>query len=168
MPPRLADEQRRFAEGGGGSCLLETVTSAEERTGARLILQDPWLTGVAPYGSEHPYEMRLVPRRHAPSLAAATDAEVASLARHLPAVLRALGQVVPAVSYNWVVHGLGPAAPGTAGFHWHVEVLPRLVRPDGFELGSGLAVNPVPPEEAAARLIAELDPAPGASGRKRP
>jgi UDPglucose--hexose-1-phosphate uridylyltransferase len=30
------------------------------------------------------------------------------------------------------------------------------VAPAGFELGTGIAVNPVPPEQAAARLRQEL------------
>jgi UDPglucose--hexose-1-phosphate uridylyltransferase len=37
-------------------------------------------------------------------------------------------------------------------YHWHLEVLPRLTRPAGFEEGSGFYINPVPPEDAAALL----------------
>jgi UDPglucose--hexose-1-phosphate uridylyltransferase len=36
--------------------------------------------------------------------------------------------------------------------HWHFEVLPRLTVFAGLELGAGLYVNPLAPEEAAARL----------------
>jgi UDPglucose--hexose-1-phosphate uridylyltransferase len=38
------------------------------------------------------------------------------------------------------------------GAHWHVEVVPRLTVLAGLELGAGLYVNWLPPEEAAAAL----------------
>jgi UDPglucose--hexose-1-phosphate uridylyltransferase len=39
-----------------------------------------------------------------------------------------------------------------AGAHWHVELLPRLTVFAGLELGAEIYVNPLRPEEAAARL----------------
>src|SRR5262249_35024890 len=36
--------------------------------------------------------------------------------------------------------------------HWHIEVLPRLSVLAGIELGAGIYVNALPPEEAAERL----------------
>lgn len=167
IPATLAEEARRFREHAGGTCLLEEVVVAEEEDATRVVFADDSWTVVAPFGSEHPYEMRLVPRHHAPSLSEATDPEVDALARLLPHMLRALDRVAKGASYNWVVHALGPATSPSPSFHWHVEVLPRLVRPDGFELGAGVAVNPLRPEEAAARLVGELGGVAGAGGRKR-
>jgi len=39
-----------------------------------------------------------------------------------------------------------------AYFLWHLEIIPRLTTPVGFELGSGILVNPCVPEEAAEFL----------------
>jgi UDPglucose--hexose-1-phosphate uridylyltransferase len=36
--------------------------------------------------------------------------------------------------------------------HWHIEVVPRLTVLAGVELGAGIYVNPLPPEEAAQKL----------------
>ena len=38
------------------------------------------------------------------------------------------------------------------GEHWFIEIFPRLNRMAGFELGTDVWVNPVPPELAARRL----------------
>ena len=38
------------------------------------------------------------------------------------------------------------------GQRWHIEVLPRLTVLAGIELGAGIYVNTLPPEEAAAQL----------------
>ena len=37
-------------------------------------------------------------------------------------------------------------------FLWHIEIVPRLTTPGGFEMGSGMAINAVMPEEASAFL----------------
>jgi len=37
-------------------------------------------------------------------------------------------------------------------FRWHVRILPRLSTPAGFEMGSGMSINTVLPEKAAAFL----------------
>jgi UDPglucose--hexose-1-phosphate uridylyltransferase len=37
-------------------------------------------------------------------------------------------------------------------FLWHIQILPRLTQQAGFEMGSGMSINPVLPEEAAALL----------------
>jgi len=36
--------------------------------------------------------------------------------------------------------------------HWYVTIVPRLSRTAGFELGSGIFINPAIPEESAAFL----------------
>jgi UDPglucose--hexose-1-phosphate uridylyltransferase len=37
-------------------------------------------------------------------------------------------------------------------FLWHVQIMPRLTTPAGFEMGSGMSVNTVLPEEASEFL----------------
>ncbi len=39
-----------------------------------------------------------------------------------------------------------------SGAHWHLELVPRLTVLAGIELGAGIYVNAVPPEQAAAEL----------------
>ena len=45
-----------------------------------------------------------------------------------------------------------PAGPDLAEYHWHIELLPRLTGVAGFEWGTGMNINPVPPEQAATYL----------------
>jgi UDPglucose--hexose-1-phosphate uridylyltransferase len=41
---------------------------------------------------------------------------------------------------------------GNDYLHWYVAVIPRLSYTAGFELGSGMYINPTLPEECAAFL----------------
>jgi UDPglucose--hexose-1-phosphate uridylyltransferase len=38
------------------------------------------------------------------------------------------------------------------GAHWHLELVPRTTRLAGLELGAGVWINPLAPEQAAADL----------------
>lgn len=170
VPPRVAAEVRPApapSRGSGADCILESVVRAEIEGRERVISDDPVLTTFCPFASEYPYEVWIVPRRHARSFADATDAEVDALAERLPAILRALGSVRPSVSYNWFVRGLPAAAAEESDLHWHLELVPRLVRPDGFEIAAGIPVNPVSPEVAAAELRVALAGFEGDGARKR-
>jgi UDPglucose--hexose-1-phosphate uridylyltransferase len=104
----------------------------EEAAGAVLL---------CPPAGRVPYELLIAPLAHeadpfsSPCLAAAL--------RLLRDAIRRLRAIEGAVAWNAWVHG---------GEHWHVEALPRLTIPAGVELGAGISVNPLPPEDAAAGL----------------
>jgi UDPglucose--hexose-1-phosphate uridylyltransferase len=42
--------------------------------------------------------------------------------------------------------------PAYDHYHWHIEIIPRLVKVAGFEWGTGWFINPYPPEAAAEHL----------------
>ncbi len=168
VPSRIEEERAAFSRGdleGRPGCRLEAVVESERRAGERVVHDDERFVAFVPFAAEYPYETWIVPRRHSPTFAEADDRELESLARLLPAVIRALDAVRGRVSYNWFVHEAGPPARGADPFHWHVELAPRIVRPDGYELGSGVSVNPVGPEAAASDLRPAVAEALGGSAQ---
>ena len=56
------------------------------------------------------------------------------------------------IPYNYVLISAPNGEGNTAYSTWHLQTIPRKTGTAGFELGTGIAVNPVPPEYAAARL----------------
>jgi UDPglucose--hexose-1-phosphate uridylyltransferase len=68
-----------------------------------------------------------------------------------------LDHVIGGAQYNFFLHTAprGPEAGDlSASYHWHLEICPRTSIPTGFELGSGLFVSTISPEDAAAQLRA--------------
>ncbi len=159
VPLQLAEElsgARRYAAARSVPCALESVVATERAAQERLVRETPTFTAYCPFASEYPFEVRIVPRHHAGSLAEATDVELDGLSTLLPAVLRALEKVRPMASYNLVLRSFAPVDRLPTEYHWHLDLLPRLIRPDGFELGSGIPVNAVAPESAAQELRGAL------------
>ena len=55
--------------------------------------------------------------------------------------------------YNLVLHTAPLRERVDATYHWHWEIHPRLREIAGLELGTGLPVNPVSPEDAVEELL---------------
>ena len=58
------------------------------------------------------------------------------------------------IAYNLVFHSAPYRAPEP--YHWHVHVVPKLTTVAGFELGTGVLINIVNPEEAAEELAVRV------------
>jgi UDPglucose--hexose-1-phosphate uridylyltransferase len=148
VPALIARERERFTAHNTrtmGGCLLCDVLQEEVRRRERVVAVDDDAVLLAPFASRSPYELQLVPRRHEPSFA-----ESESSARLLRVgLLKIKDRLGAAPPMNlWV----RTAPRGAEHFHWHVDVVPRLTRLAGFELGTGLGVNIVPPERVAQEL----------------
>ena len=69
-------------------------------------------------------------------------------------VLGQLGRSLDGPPYNLVLHTAPLREQVDATYHWHWEIHPRLREIAGLELGTGLPVNPVSPEDAVEEIVA--------------
>ncbi len=154
IPHRIGEElggAARFVirEGICPFCRLVHDEVADPR---RLVYEDAASVCFAPYASRSPFELWVVPRHHAADFGTATDAQVVSAAETLQSVLRLLASL-DGPAYNLVLHSAPLRERVDETYHWHWEIHPRLREIAGLELGTGLPVNPVSPEEAARELL---------------
>jgi len=94
-----------------------------------------------------------VPRAHAADFGQAGDADVRHTANALRNVLARLGASLDGPPYNLVLHTAPLRERVDATYHWHWEIHPRLREVAGLEIGTGLPVNPVSPEDAVEELV---------------
>jgi UDPglucose--hexose-1-phosphate uridylyltransferase len=149
VPAAVARERERAAayhERTMGGHLLAEVATEEVRRRDRLVAVDDDALVVAPWASRSPFELRVIPRRPAPSFEDDGDAGTGMIA----AAVRALASVFeePPQLNLWI----RTAPRAVEEFCWHVDIVPRLTVRAGFELGTGVDINIYPPERAAADL----------------
>jgi UDPglucose--hexose-1-phosphate uridylyltransferase len=128
----------------------------------RLVLEDAASVCFAPYASRSPFELWIVPRHHEADFGAATDDQLTGAAEMLQKVIRLL-DILDGPPYNLVLHSAPLHESVRDTFHWHWEIHPRLRDIAGLELGTGLPVNPISPEEAVDELLAATRKASGES-----
>jgi len=147
-------------------CLMCDILAQEEADASRIVSHDEQFVVFAPYASSFPFEMRLAPKRHSHDFALLTDQELLPLAKTLKDILLRLRIVLRDPPFNFVLHTAPPmhlrlGKPGYWGslpydYHWHLELVPRLTKIEGFEWGTGFFINPTAPAEAA-RYLREAD-----------
>ncbi|MBI3076462.1 MAG: galactose-1-phosphate uridylyltransferase [Deltaproteobacteria bacterium] len=133
-------------------CVFCDIIRDEIRLGRRLVLETRLFVSYAPFAPRFPFELWILPKRHEPDFGGIGMEERQDLAQVLKTVLSRLGAIIPNLSSSLILHTSPLHEFGRDEYHWHIEVLPKLARVAGFEWATGFFINPVPPEEAAARL----------------
>jgi UDPglucose--hexose-1-phosphate uridylyltransferase len=156
--PQVPELIRRELDGAAGydrrhgRCLACDLIERERRDGRRVVTETRQFVVLTPFASRMPYEMAVWPKAHTARYERLSAEGFAELAGVLRTVLGKLERAADRPAYNYLIHTAPLSGPEPAGYHWHLEVLPRTTGLAGFELGCGWMINPLPPELAAARL----------------
>jgi UDPglucose--hexose-1-phosphate uridylyltransferase len=143
-----------------GTCVYCDVAARERTDGVRVVAQNRSFLAFVPFAARYPYEIHVMPHRHAASLLDLTDPERMALAELLHRVLAGYDQVFGfPMPYVMSMHQ-APADDGQhqAVSHLHLEFTPphrtetKLKFLAGSELGAGAFINDTAPEDTAARL----------------
>ena len=154
VPHRVGEEiggAARFLIREGECPYCRSVREEPERRD-RVVHEDSFAVAYAPFASRSPFEVWVVPRVHEADFGRASDADVDALADALRQVLRRIA-ALDGPPYNLVLHTAPLRERVDQTYHWHWEIHPRLREIAGLELGTGLPVNPVSPEEAVDELL---------------
>jgi UDPglucose--hexose-1-phosphate uridylyltransferase len=156
IPHRIAEELGGAARYviREGECPWCRLVREEPGRPERMVWQDDATVAFAPFASRSPFEVWIVPRRHEADFGRVGDADLAATADALRQVLAALATTLDGPPYNLVLHTAPLREQVDATYHWHWEIHPRLREIAGLELGTGLPVNPVSPEDAVEELVA--------------
>ncbi|MBS1869895.1 MAG: DUF4921 family protein [Actinobacteria bacterium] len=149
VPAAVARERERFsayATRTMGANLLADLVQEEVRRRERIVAIDDEAVAVAPYASRLPYQLMIAPRRPRARFEDDGPTGAALLHEVLNRLARRLGASPPL--NLWV----RTAPRGADHFCWRIDVMPRLTHLAGLELGTGLHLDIVAPERAAAEL----------------
>lgn len=135
-----------------GNCLYSVLLQEEERVRERVIESNDHFVALAPYASQVPYETWILPRHRQSSFRWLDPSLLRPLAEILKNVLLRLQVGLNDPDFNLTLDTGTRDSEDAEYFLWHIRILPRLTHRAGFEMGSGMAINTVLPEEAAARL----------------
>lgn len=144
---------------GRKPCLTCALIEQETEEKERIVLDRDEFVAIAPYASRVPGEIAIFPREHAHRFEETGDPALGQLAEVLRRVIWAVMKNFDSPPFNLLLvtspRGEAPAVDEKQlkkCFHWHFQLLPRTTRPAGLEWGTGLHLNPLPPEKAAFRL----------------
>lgn len=138
-----------------GRCVHCALLEWELKKKERVIFQNDYFAVIAPFASRVSYEMRIYPKWHVSRFEETNEKEKSWLAQALIEALRRLGKALNNSDYNFFIHTAPAKKEDVEYYHWHFEILPKTSVWAGLELGTGVEVIFVSPEEAAEKLKKE-------------
>ncbi len=149
------DEAQRYYD-EWGRCVYCDILAFEQTDCRRVILENDSFIAFIPYAAEVPFETWIVPKRHQTDFAHISEAECVDLTLALRSVLGRLRVKLNDPDYNYVLN-TSTRIGNEPQLHWYLRIRPRLVTRAGFEIGSGMRINPSLPEADAAFLATDDD-----------
>ena len=130
--------------------LIESIVAWELQEDHRIISRSENFTVLCPFASRFSYQTWIVPNRRDVSFVDMDAQQRNELGLLCRTMTGRLEEQLDDPSYNMLLR-MAPFEEA-ADDHWYVEILPRTTRAAGFELGTDVWVNPIPPELAAKNL----------------
>jgi len=144
IPPHLMDKSHKQL-----SYILKNGTCAycdiiyKEMKGSRAVWEDKNVACFTPYASMHNYECWIMPKIHKDNITQLDKNERKSFAKVLKHVLGRIGDL--GLSYNYYFHQVAY----DENQHLYMKITPRGSFWAGVEIGSGIIINSISPEDAA-------------------
>lgn len=138
--------------GIAGNCVYCDMISHELMEKVRIVFENDKFIAINFYASRFPFETWILPKKHESQFEMTTKESMTHFSDALWEVLRMIDKTLENPPLNFFVHTLPTIIEESASFHWHLEIVPRVSRYGGFELGSEVIINTMPPEEAAHYL----------------
>jgi UDPglucose--hexose-1-phosphate uridylyltransferase len=149
---RWREEEAQHYYDEWGRCVYCDILEQEQRDRVRIIYENRSFAAFVPFAAEVPFEVWIMPSVHRADFGAVTDAEKADLSAALSHVLGRLHRKLDDPDYNYIVNTPVRYRAGEPQLHWYLQIRPRLMTAAGFEIGSGISINPSMPEEDAEYL----------------
>jgi UDPglucose--hexose-1-phosphate uridylyltransferase len=131
-----------------GRCLYSDLTAHELSVGKRVVMETEGFVVFHPFASHQPFETWVVPKKRQTRFGDISGKDVDDLAHVLRVNLLKLYRGLNNPDYNFIID-TAPSGESAEYYLWHLRIVPRLAEVAGFEIGSGININTVLPEETA-------------------
>ncbi len=145
------------------NALLESVIIHEEEDTQRIVANHGDFTAYCPYASAYPFEVMISSKKALGQIDTLSDSTIEALAPLLLSTLKKLKGKLGCFDFNLLI-ATPPLQEGTVehdllvcvdeACRFAIRIMPRIYQHDGFEVGTGVIINPVSPE-LAAKLLRE-------------
>ncbi len=140
-----------------GRCIFCQIIKMESRLKERVVFENEDVIAFCPHAPLWPFEIWIFPKEHTPSIQMSEKSEDGIL-KVLGVILRTYYKVLGDPPFNFYLHTayVRMVDHVVQKYHFHIEINPRLEKDAGFELGAGMNITTISPENAAKILRENL------------
>ena len=135
--------------------MMEAIVLKEIKNKERIVAQSGDFTAYCPYASAYPFEVIISSTKALGQIDTLSDESIATLVPLLLLVLKKLKHQLGCFDFNLSLSS-APLHEGNTdhSYRFAIRIMPRIYRHGGFEVSTGVIINPVAPE-LAAKLLRE-------------
>jgi UDPglucose--hexose-1-phosphate uridylyltransferase len=131
----------------GRDLVIDAIDGAREK---KCLVREADAVTWCPPGATSPYLVRIALASGGGRFDQSTDEEIHALTEALQDALTRFHSTLGDIAYNIVIN-TGPR-DDSRPFHTWIDIVPRVGVYGGFEMGTGILVNPALPETVASLL----------------
>jgi len=135
-----------------GKCVYCTMLEWDLKDGQRIIYENEKFVVLCPFAPQVSFEVRVYPKKHEPYFEKMNENEKMLFAEALQKALSKIYEALRDPAYNFYIHTAPSDGKTYDKYHWHLNILPKTAVWAGFELGAGVEISTITPEDAAAFL----------------
>jgi UDPglucose--hexose-1-phosphate uridylyltransferase len=151
IPSSLQARARRFQESQrSGAHLLEQIVAFELEQQVRVVGETDDFVMVCPFASRFSFQVWIIPRHRPKPFWEASRESLGQIGELSQRYIQRIEELLAKPAYNWMLHQL--PFQSAADDYWFVEIVPRVAKTAGYEMGTDIWINPVAPETASRRL----------------
>lgn len=144
---RIEEAMRYFDD--NGECVYCAMIEKEKQAAERIVYETDNLIVFVPFAATSPFEMWVLPKKHQSNFGEITAIITKELSYVMRVILSKMFVGLKDPAYNFVMISAPSHEINVEYYHWHIKIIPRVAKVAGFELGSGIYINTVIPENAA-------------------
>lgn len=135
--------------------VYDVMLEWEIKNGKRIVYENDTFIAYCPFVSKTPYEVRIYGKESHAHFEKMPVEKTPALADVTGTVIRKIGKALNRPDFNFFIH-TAPLSGMPEDIHefysWHIEIIPKMKIEGAFELGSGVEVNVIDPDEAGTLL----------------
>jgi len=149
----LVDESRRYFD-NEGMCVHCKIIDYELKSKKRIVYENSRYVSLSPYAAPIPFQIDIYPKVHESNFGTLDKAHIEDLSDCLRVTMAKLYKRLSNPDFNFIFRNPPYHDTDVPYCHWFLQIAPHCITPGGFELGSRMSVNVLPPETAAEELRA--------------
>lgn len=142
-----------------GTCAFCDLIGHEMKQGIRMIGENQDFVAFTFYAARYPFEAWVMPKIHNSRFDDEPSGKIESLSNILHDVFGKYNKLLKDPPLNFFIHSIPNSTTTADYYHWHLEIAPRITSYGGYEMGSGVIIDVMNPEDAATYLMGG-EPAP--------
>jgi UDPglucose--hexose-1-phosphate uridylyltransferase len=152
IPPRLkrALEISENYYNKKNKCLICDLINTEIKKDVRVIYTNKSFVSCLSFAPRFCYETVIYPLNHNGKFSDINDCEMMDFIDAFLNTMKLLENVLGEFPYNFILN----TTPQNylSHYHWHMEIVPRIMHHAGMELATGIFVQSISPEEAVQKI----------------